>query len=108
MAATLRLGLLALAGAWVVSCGASTPSLPHWHHGRLQKYELGPPSLLLSRSDESRLLSGRSVLQAIVADDGVTRRLIMVRDIAAPSSVCLLYTSPSPRDRTRSRMPSSA
>ena len=25
-----------------------------------------------------------------------------------PSTVCLLYTSPSPRDRTRSRMPSSA
>ena len=24
------------------------------------------------------------------------------------NSVCLLYTSPSPRDRTRSRMPSSA
>ena len=24
------------------------------------------------------------------------------------SGVCLLYTSPSPRDRTRSRMPSSA
>ena len=29
------------------------------------------------------------------------------RDIK-PSNVCLLYTSPSPRDRTRSRMPSSA
>ena len=26
----------------------------------------------------------------------------------AESSLCLLYTSPSPRDRTRSRMPSSA
>ncbi len=25
-----------------------------------------------------------------------------------PGSICLLYTSPSPRDRTRSRMPSSA
>ena len=24
------------------------------------------------------------------------------------ASICLLYTSPSPRDRTRSRMPSSA
>ena len=24
------------------------------------------------------------------------------------TSICLLYTSPSPRDRTRSRMPSSA
>ena len=26
----------------------------------------------------------------------------------AKSEICLLYTSPSPRDRTRSRMPSSA
>ena len=26
----------------------------------------------------------------------------------ADNSICLLYTSPSPRDRTRSRMPSSA
>ena len=26
----------------------------------------------------------------------------------SPSTICLLYTSPSPRDRTRSRMPSSA
>ena len=30
---------------------------------------------------------------------------LIKRDIAKP---CLLYTSPSPRDRTRSRMPSSA
>ena len=29
-------------------------------------------------------------------------------DPDAPGEVCLLYTSPSPRDRTRSRMPSSA
>ena len=28
--------------------------------------------------------------------------------ISAVLTVCLLYTSPSPRDRTRSRMPSSA
>ena len=28
--------------------------------------------------------------------------------IAATTVTCLLYTSPSPRDRTRSRMPSSA
>ena len=31
-----------------------------------------------------------------------------VREFSMPTSVCLLYTSPSPRDRTRSRMPSSA
>ena len=29
-------------------------------------------------------------------------------DVAKLISSCLLYTSPSPRDRTRSRMPSSA
>ena len=29
-------------------------------------------------------------------------------DEEGDSDICLLYTSPSPRDRTRSRMPSSA
>ena len=29
-------------------------------------------------------------------------------DTADVDDICLLYTSPSPRDRTRSRMPSSA
>ena len=31
-----------------------------------------------------------------------------LRLVLAPNDACLLYTSPSPRDRTRSRMPSSA
>ena len=31
-----------------------------------------------------------------------------VDDVIATVNFCLLYTSPSPRDRTRSRMPSSA
>ena len=30
------------------------------------------------------------------------------KPIAEHATICLLYTSPSPRDRTRSRMPSSA
>ena len=33
---------------------------------------------------------------------------VIVENKAGASGVCLLYTSPSPRDRTRSRMPSSA
>ena len=42
------------------------------------------------------------------------QRVLLVREGggrvqgAGSSSCCLLYTSPSPRDRTRSRMPSSA
>ena len=51
------------------------------------------------------------------ADDYVTKpfsvRELMLRIKAilkrnAQEGTCLLYTSPSPRDRTRSRMPSSA
>jgi len=34
--------------------------------------------------------------------------LVTVLFVFAISIACLLYTSPSPRDRTRSRMPSSA
>ena len=32
----------------------------------------------------------------------------MIQRLSNRDMVCLLYTSPSPRDRTRSRMPSSA
>ena len=31
-----------------------------------------------------------------------------IPDLEGTLNICLLYTSPSPRDRTRSRMPSSA
>ena len=34
--------------------------------------------------------------------------LVALKDAEIKYSTCLLYTSPSPRDRTRSRMPSSA
>ena len=45
-------------------------------------------------------------------DDGRSINVILVKDIREIENhipnTCLLYTSPSPRDRTRSRMPSSA
>jgi len=41
-----------------------------------------------------------------IAAEGVLAR--SVRDVTTAFVACLLYTSPSPRDRTRSRMPSSA
>ena len=36
------------------------------------------------------------------------KRISQFRNIITDIKTCLLYTSPSPRDRTRSRMPSSA
>ncbi len=43
-------------------------------------------------------------------DTKVTYQLSLVdnKPVIPSYSICLLYTSPSPRDRTRSRMPSSA
>ena len=41
-------------------------------------------------------------------DHGKTTLTAAITKVLAESSGCLLYTSPSPRDRTRSRMPSSA
>ena len=41
-------------------------------------------------------------------EDKVLVNISDVRDEHSMHYLCLLYTSPSPRDRTRSRMPSSA
>ena len=45
-----------------------------------------------------------------VQADSVKRTLIPVRNVKVVEAytTCLLYTSPSPRDRQKSRMPSSA
>ena len=41
-------------------------------------------------------------------DEGSIANFCSNNDVSLLSIACLLYTSPSPRDRTRSRMPSSA
>ena len=41
-------------------------------------------------------------------DDLLKKEMDFCRTQDRPHGICLLYTSPSPRDRTRSRMPSSA
>ena len=61
----------------------------HYHTGKLSKYEIGPPALLLSSADEQRLRSGRAVMQTITSEDGTSRRMVMVQDINAPSQVVL-------------------
>ena len=47
---------------------------------------------------------GQKVLEEMKSSPGV----LQILNAAGRSSDCLLYTSPSPRDRQKSRMPSSA
>ena len=55
------------------------------------------------------LASDRRELINILHRIPPTTRMVQVTGAAHPESlVCLLYTSPSPRDRQKSRMPSSA
>ena len=49
----------------------------------------------------------KSIIQSHVSIIGNTK-IGENNNIYPFASICLLYTSPSPRDRTRSRMPSSA
>eukprot|EP01090_Pellita_catalonica_P005667 TRINITY_DN158_c0_g1_i9.p1 TRINITY_DN158_c0_g1~~TRINITY_DN158_c0_g1_i9.p1 ORF type:complete len:110 (-),score=11.39 TRINITY_DN158_c0_g1_i9:8-337(-) len=47
-----------------------------------------------------------SILYILTMHDGTKGTILAAYGPSA--NICLLYTSPSPRDRTRSRMPSSA
>ena len=52
--------------------------------------------------------AGDPVEQAKIYSDGGADEICFLDITASNENSCLLYTSPSPRDRTRSRMPSSA
>ena len=78
----------------------------------------GDPNVVLIANPGSDLYgSDRMVLETVRALVGAGRRVVVTVPMAGPlvplleeagAEVCLLYTSPSPRDQRGSRMPSSA
>ena len=84
-----------------------------------------PTSSVLTETEVSKIIA--DINPTVIVHDGVcalpdtVHRVLNIEQIEAyksnpptlfhrgdPNRFCLLYTSPSPRDRTRSRMPSSA
>ena len=61
-------------------------------------------------SREAFLKASRNLKQVVIdeAIEGLPKTLKVLKKEALQDMVCLLYTSPSPRDRQKSRMPSSA
>ena len=76
---------------WVVEMRGFMPDID----GKGEKDRVGRINILLDRDGDGMMDSSIVYLDSLV----LPRALALV---------CLLYTSPSPRDRTRSRMPSSA
>ena len=64
---------------------------------------------------EASNLGDHKLLKRLIRDGGLVNEYVdgktplhIVAEKGHKECICLLYTSPSPRDRTRSRMPSSA
>ena len=68
----------------------------------------GSENLVIQNVDKKAYLSGLSIAKFLVVTCDSTSMISEAALTGKPIYVCLLYTSPSPRDRTRSRMPSSA
>ena len=74
-----------------------------------------PPRSTLDRSSAASDVYKRQVKEEVI-EEPVVEETPVEGEVAAEgaegaeasATTCLLYTSPSPRDRTRSRMPSSA
>ena len=95
--------------------------LPHFHLRNLGKTKpfkpKGNPTSTRPSNVPNRAAHAQALLAAMDTLPDITANNlpgvyieVSGRDNEAlkTSSLCLLYTSPSPRDRTRSRMPSSA
>ena len=70
---------------------------------------LAPVMQLAGLPAETGIVWAVTILTGIYGGAGVYLSLLPALDLTvAQHSICLLYTSPSPRDATLSRMPSSA
>ena len=62
-----------------------------------------------NRAAQQAIATRQQYIQQSVQLEALYQQLVKgAAELSARNNDCLLYTSPSPRDRTRSRMPSSA
>ena len=92
-----------------VGVGAMTPEFVlklGWAAGRVLAKDHGKKLVLIGKDTRISNYMFESCLEAGLSAAGVHSRLL--GPMPTPAIACLLYTSPSPRDATLSRMPSSA
>ena len=98
--------LVSSLSAWMVICGLfAVPAFSQTLRLDITEGQIAPISVAVADFtglDGTPSDVGRQISQ-VIADDLVSSGLFSAID-----SACLLYTSPSPRDLSTSRMPSSA
>ena len=78
-------------------------------HGRSAKVTIAEQDVRIVAPDTFMNLSGQSVVAASQYYKIELSEILVVHDeLDLDPGICLLYTSPSPRDKRQSRMPSSA
>ena len=89
------------------ACGGEAPKADDTNMAK--KEESAPKKVMVKKSmfSSSPEFPGAK-LELAGYEKGTFNFNVSNYELAAQTSDCLLYTSPSPRDRTRSRMPSSA
>ena len=92
-------------GRLIQNVDAARPT-PTWMQERLRRAGLRPKHALVDITNYVLLELGQPM--HAYDDAQLQGNLVARRAAKGESLTCLLYTSPSPRDRTRSRMPSSA
>jgi len=101
--------LIFLTGTLLLSLGACVTKVTEVHTASTESALVASLTALAKESnsqtlvDETREPSGTPVDRSAPGTED-----IKILSIEVENNFCLLYTSPSPRDRTRSRMPSSA
>ena len=81
--------------------------------GQLRRLGVGVDHLRIDAPEEARTVTRYGVRDVVISRLGEDyldwrRAVIRLKEAAALYDTCLLYTSPSPRDLSTSRMPSSA
>ena len=106
-------------GEVIVYSEEGHPTPFYEYNGQINANPYGALQVLLDDDDLEEVMynGGKQCVKIAHRKHGMCRTNIWVEDeegiqiaknIASHTEVCLLYTSPSPRDRQKSRMPSSA
>ena len=95
---------------WGSAKAGLSPSMTYFRRRELMPQGISPSMQRLVRRKLSRVLGGQAQVISLkeIKRKGEWQGYCEVEGRLAQFRFCLLYTSPSPRDMCRSRMPSSA